>query len=331
VPEPQDTGVVGGEEEILEPDLEIVDSHIHLWDTPDKKYLLDDLLTDCASGHRVTSTIYIEDGLGWDYENPLSQFAPLPEVRLAAEASADSRRRGRTDIAAIVGHADLRYGDEVEAVLDALTEAGEGRFVGIRHGTAWDAAPEFPVHPTQPGPGLLARSDFRQGFRHLAARGLNFDAWVYSPQLPELAELARAFPEVRIVVNHLGAPLAIGPYAGLPLDDWKRDMSELRLCPNVFVKLGGVAVPFLAGAPVTGSTGFASDGIVERWGAQIRWCVEQFGAERCMFESNFPFDRQWISYVALWNAYKRIVADASVSEKAALFGGTARAAYGLTR
>jgi L-fuconolactonase len=330
VPEPQDKATVGGEEEILEPDLGIVDSHVHLWDNREAKYLLDDLLTDCASGHRVTSTIYVEDGLGWDHEGPSPQFAPLPEVRLVAEASAESRRRGQTDIAAIVGHADLRYGDQVEEVLDGQAEAGEGRFVGIRHGTAWDAASEIPVHPTRPGPGLLGRSDFRRGFRHLAARGLSFDAWVYHPQLPELAELARAFPDVRIVANHLGGPLAIGPYSDRPLAEWQRGMSELKLCPNVFVKLGGVAMPFLAGAPLAGSARFTSDAIVQRWGAQIRWCIEQFGTARCMFESNFPVDRRWISYVALWNAYKRMVADASVPEKAALFGGTARVVYGLT-
>jgi predicted TIM-barrel fold metal-dependent hydrolase len=319
-------------EEICEPSLEIIDSHVHLWDEPHPPYLLADLLGDFAAGHRVTRTIYVEDGWGWDLKSELPQFAPVAEVRRVAEVSSGSGRPAGPDVAAIVGHADLRYGDRVGAVLDAMVEAGDRRFVGIRHGTAWDASPEIPLHPHRPGPRLLERPEFRRGFAELAARELTYDAWVFHPQLPEVVALARAFPETSIVVNHLGGPLAIGPYAGRSQDvvrDWKRAILEVKECPNVSVKIGGLVMPPLAGKSDSGPATFTSDEIVARWSEQIRWCVEQFGGGRCMFESNFPVDKQWIGYVPLYNAYKRIVADGSPSEKADLFANTAAKVYKL--
>jgi L-fuconolactonase len=317
-------------EEICEPELEIVDSHVHFWDDPHPSYLLSDLISDCTLGHRVTRTIYVEDNWRWDHSGGLPQFAPVAEVRCATEIANAFDLQTGPDIAAIVGYADLRYGDEIGSVLDAMLETGKGRFVGIRHGTAWDPSPEIPLHPYKPGPRLLERADFRRGFSQLAARDLTFDAWVFHPQLPELAALARAFPDTSIVVNHLGGPLDIGPYSGQRekvLENWQRSMSELSNCPNVFVKIGGLVMPPLAGG--SGTVTFTSDEIVARWSDPIRWCVEQFSPHRCMFESNFPVDKNWISYVPLYNAYKRIVSDASASDKAALFAGTAASVYQL--
>jgi predicted TIM-barrel fold metal-dependent hydrolase len=319
-------------EEIYEPGLEIVDSHVHFWDDPHPSYLLADLLRDCAKGHRVTQTIYVEDGWRWDHVDAQLQFAPVAEVERVAESAGESNERTGPEVAAIVGHADLRYGDEIGPVLDAMLEAGQGRFVGIRHGTAWDPSPDIALHPHKPGPRLLERSDFRRGFAQLAARELTYDAWLFHPQLPELAALARAFPDTSIVVNHIGGPLAIGPYSSQRdqvREDWQRGMLELRECPNVSVKIGGLVMPPLAGG--SGTVTFTSDEIVARWSEPVRWCIEQFGPNRCMFESNFPVDKQWISYVPLFNAYKRIVSDFSAAERAALFAGTAVSVYRLDR
>jgi predicted TIM-barrel fold metal-dependent hydrolase len=319
-------------EDIFEPDIEIVDSHVHFWDAPHPSYLIDDLIGDCISGHRVTQTIYVEDAWRWDQHGVQPQYAPLSEVKYVAQAAEESDERTGPKVAAIVGYADLRYGDAIGSVLDAMVDAGRGRFVGIRHGTAWDASPDVPLHPYKPGPRLLDRSDFLRGFRQLAIRDLTFDAWVYHPQLPELAALARTFPETRIIVNHLGGPLAIGPYAEqreLVQRDWQRGMLELRDCPNVSVKIGGLVMPPLAGG--SGKVTFTSDEIVDNWSERIQLCVEQFGPNRCMFESNFPVDKQWISFVPLFNAFKRIVSDATPADQALLFAGTAVDVYRLDR
>ena len=317
-------------EPILDPDLEILDSHHHLWEAHEPPYLLADLLADCASGHRVTTTIFVECGWGVDHQATPPQFGPVAEVALAVETAAESRRLGQAEIAAVIGHADLRYGNEAGAVLDALAAKGNGLFVGIRQVSAWDPATEISDHPSKPGRRLLGRSDFLRGFGQLAARGLTFDAWLYHPQLPELVSLARAFPEVRIIVNHLGGPLDVGPYANRRQevhDHWRSSMTALALCPNVCVKLGGIAMSALAGSPLDDT--LSSQQLVQRWGGQIRWCIEQFGVERCMFESNFPVDKRQTSYVSLWNAFKMMVAGASSAEKSALFRETARTVYGL--
>jgi predicted TIM-barrel fold metal-dependent hydrolase len=181
-------------------------------------------------------------------------------------------------------------------------------------------------------PGLLADSQFRRGFGCLGKLNLNFDAWLYHPQLPELADLARAFPDVTIILNHIGAPLGVGPYAGKRdevFQDWSRGIAALASCPNVFVKLGGVGSlrsgydwHELAVKPSSAELAAALKPYFE-------WCIEKLGAGRCMFESNFPVEKLSTSYVNLWNGFKRITERYSAGERAALFHNTAARVYRL--
>jgi len=166
----------------------------------------------------------------------------------------------------------------------------------------------------------------------LGKLNLSFDAWLYHPQLPELADLARAFPDVTIILNHIGAPLGVGPYAGKRdevFQVWSRGIGALASCPNVFVKLGGV-----------GSLRSGYDWherVVKPSSAELaaalkpyfEWCIEKLGADRCMFESNFPVEKLSTSYVNLWNSFKRITEKYSAGERAALFHNTAARVYRL--
>jgi predicted TIM-barrel fold metal-dependent hydrolase len=319
--------------QILDPDLEITDAHHHLWHHHDPVYLLDDLLADCATGHRITKTVFVECGWSWDEHPARPELAPLGEVRRVAEVATESERRGLAILAAIVGFADLRAGDAVGDVLDQLTDTGAGRFVGVRQSTTWDPSPAFRPHPTKPGPGLLAAPEFRRGFRQLARRELTFDAWLYHTQLDELLDLAHTFPEVHIVIDHLGAPLRTGPYANRQREVrevWSRRMSALAECPNVLLKLGGIGMPALAGDELPVTDPAPAMALAEQWRDSIRWCIEEFGVDRCMFESNFPVDKRRVTYRDLWNAFKMIVVDASADEKAALFRRTADQTYRLS-
>ena len=169
------------------------------------------------------------------------------------------------------------------------------------------------------------------GLKRLSALGLSFDAWLYHPQLADVIDLARAFPATPIVMGHVGGLLGYGPYAGKQGRDSPRGRrhGRARHCPNVVVKLGGMVnrgaalrLSTLAGAAVIGS-------IAEVWRPYVETCIELFGADRCMFESNFPVDKMAVGYAALWNAFKRIAAGASPDEKLALFGGTATRVYRL--
>ena len=317
-------------EEILEPGVSITDSHHHLWDHHQPSYVLDELLADTACGHNVESTVYIECGWKWDTDSADPRFMPVPEVEHVVGLAEESSRRGNAAIRGIVGFADLRFGSSVGEVLDRLVEAGHGLLAGIRQCANWDASSEVSTHPTKPGPELLLHPAVRRGLKQVADRDLTFDTWIYHPQLRDLVDLARAYPTVTMVVDHLGGPLALGPYAKdreASRDTWRRGMRELRSCENVFVKLGGIGMPALAGVDASPSP--TSEELAGRWASDIGWCIEEFGADRCMFESNFPVDRRACSYRVLWNTFKRVVADGSDQEKAALFTGTAARVYGI--
>jgi len=318
-------------EAVIEPELPICDPHHHLWDYPDDRYLLEELRADTGSGHRVVDTVFVECASKYREDGP-TQMRPVGETEFVARVAEASQLAPGATIGGIVGFADLTLGNAVRPVLEAHVEAGRGRFRGIRHASAWDADQRVRNAHTDPTPRLLAQPAFRAGLRVLGSLGLSFDAWLYHPQLPDLVELARAHPEVSIVLDHLGGPLGIGPYAGQRdhvRDVWQPPMSELARCPNVSLKLGGIGMAIYGlgwhkrDAPPT------SVELVAAWEADIFWCIEAFGAGRCMFESNFPVDKRGCSYRVLWNAFKRMAAGASAAEKAALFHDTAARVYRL--
>jgi predicted TIM-barrel fold metal-dependent hydrolase len=309
-------------EDALEPDLVICDPHHHLWDHPNNRYLFAELQADTGSGHRIERTVFVECLSGYRRDGPAA-FRPVGETEFVVDADPDG------SIAGIVGYADLRE-PEIDDVLAAHQDAGAGRFRGIRHANAWDPNPEIRASHTDPPPGLLGDPAFRSGFAALARAGLSFDAWLYHPQIPELTDLARARPDVPIVLDHLGGPLGIGPYRhrrSQVLEAWRTSLTDLATCPNVVVKLGGIGMPLFGMEWHHQPGGASSEQLAATWGAEIRWCIEQFGVDRCMFESNFPVDKASCGYRVLWNAFKRIVADASPEEKASLFHDTATRTY----
>jgi L-fuconolactonase len=323
-------------EAALEPDLPIIDPHHHLWER-DGGYLLDDILADTGSGHRVLATVFAQCGYAYRTSGPV-ELRPVGEtafaagVARAAEARKGARPNSATRVCAgIVGHADMQLGDAVEPVLQAHIEAGAGHFRGIRHITANHA--EFNASLLgRPPADLLQRPNFRAGLEKLQSLGLSFDAWLYHTQIDQLTELARAMPALPIAINHVGGPLGVGPYQGrrdATFTEWRAAMQKLSSCPNVVVKLGGLGMAL-------GGFDFhllpkppSSEQLAAAWGPLMQTSIELFGAQRCMFESNFPVDKAMTSYAVLWNAYKRIAKGASSSEKAALFMGTANKFYRL--
>jgi L-fuconolactonase len=321
-------------ETILEPELPIVDTHHHLWQRPDHRYLLDELLADLRTGHNVVATVFLECHSMYRAGGPV-EMRPVGETEFVAglAAMSDSGLDGSTRVAAgIVGFADLTLGDRVEPLLQAHIRAGGGRFRGVRHSAAWDASPVIGNSAVATGPHDMKRPNFRAGLARLTALGLSLDAWVFHPQLADAIDLARAFPNANIIVGHVGGVLGYGPYTG-KRDEvfavWKAGITELAGCPNVTMKLGGMMMRLAAfdygAAPAPPSSAQLAD----YWRPYIEACIERFGAARCMFESNFPVDKMGIGYAALWNALKRLAAGASAAEKLALFSGTAKRAYRL--
>ena len=328
------------EEEVLEPDLPICDPHHHLWDGNrhqrlQPRYLLDEFLDDTASGHNIVSTVFIECGAMFRADGP-EAFRPVGETEFVngIAAMSASGQYGPTRVAAgIVSTVDLRIGAAAGDVLDAHANAGGGRFRGIRRAVARDDAGEIRNHRTDPPPGLMYQEDFRRGFAELAPRGLTFEAWCYHPQIPGVTALARAFPDTTIILDHFGGPLGTGPYAGRGDEvfaDWKMMVSELADCPNVMAKLGGINMDVNGFGWHLRDRPPSSRELADATRPYYDFTIEAFGADRCMFESNFPVDKLSCSYRVIWNAFKRITGGCSAEEKAALFHDTAARVYRLT-
>jgi predicted TIM-barrel fold metal-dependent hydrolase len=322
----------------LEPGLPICDPHHHLWDQRtervSERYLLDEILEDIGSGHTIASTVFIECGAMYRTTGSAA-LRPVGETEFVNGIAAMSAAGlyGPTRVAAgIVGIADLRLGDAVESVLDAHIGAGGGRFRGVRQPAAWDADPALPASRANPGPGLLHGEDFRAGFRHLAPRKLTFEAWCYHRQIPDVTALARAFPDTTIILNHFGGPLGIATYAGQADDvyaEWSTSVTELARCPNVVAKLGGINMEINGFGWHERERPPSSDELAQATRHYYEFTIEQFGVDRCMFESNFPVDKVSCSYVVLWNSFKRLTASYSATDKAKLFHDTAARIYRL--
>jgi predicted TIM-barrel fold metal-dependent hydrolase len=321
-------------EEVLDPQRPIVDPHHHLWDRGGQRYLIEDMVDDIASGHNIVGTVYVEARSMYRASGP-EALRPVGEVEFANGVAAMSASGGYGSAAicaGIVGHVNLLLGDDARAVLEAEMIACNGRFRGIRHSAAWDADADVAgMYATRPK-GLLLDPTFRKGFACLAPLGLSFDAWLFHPQIGELIDLARAFPDTKIVLDHCGGLLGIGSYANRREEifaNWKASIQEIAKCPNVVVKLGGLAMRLLGYDFHERALPPSSEQAAAAWRPYIETCIEAFGPARGMFESNFPPDKGQCSYQVIFNAFKRIAAQYSETEKTALFSKTATDFYKL--
>lgn len=342
--------------EILDPDIPIVDPHHHVWYLPDallngldklpgkdgndiarmyrlhRRYLIDELLADLNAGHNVRATVFADAHTMYRAHGPDS-LKSLGEIEFVTgfSAMAESGIFGSTRFCAgIIGSVDLLLGNEVADILPLHIQAAGGRYRGVRPPALLADETVKSLKGVLGRPHILLDPRFIEGARHLAPLGLSLDLLVLAPQIPEVLHVARALPELTIVLNHTGAPIGIGPYAGdsqAAFARWREDMAQLARCDNVVVKIGGLGMPFC---------GFPTSALPERagyrdlakdWAPHIETAIGIFGPDRCMFESNFPIDGVTARYPDIWNAFKAIVASYSTDEKLALFGGTAARVY----
>ena len=345
---------LGPAETILEPDLPIVDPHHHLWDWPadflagrptpahgfdtviarSMRYLLPEFLADLNSGHNIRATVYVQCTSMYRADGP-EAFKPVGETEFVngvAAMCASGRYGDVRACAGIVGHVDLTLGSMAGAVLEAHMKAAGERFKGIRHAASYDADSNVLGPLVRAGGGLYESKAFRAGYAQLVNYGLSFDSWLLEPQLPELIALARAFPDTPVILDHVGTPLGLAGYQGrreqrFPI--WRDNMRKLAELPHVSVKLGGLAMPFCNFPSFLQVPPASSSQLAAEWKSYIETCIELFGTQRCMFESNFPVDLGSCTYPVLWNAFKILAQNYSVAEKTALFSGTARNVYRL--
>lgn len=316
-------------EDVIDPDIEIIDPHHHLWPVGQgMPYALVDLEADLDAGHHVIDTVFVECHSSYRPDGP-EHLRPVGETDFVTSASEASSRQL---IGGIVAHADLTDGDHLDEVLDAHVDAARGRLRGIRHAGSHALHPEVLMIPGRAPAGLYADEQFRAGVRRLGERDLTYDTWHYHYQNPEFADFARTVPGTTIILDHFGTPLGVGPYANQRdeiYEKWWADVADIATIPNVFAKLGGLAMPDNGFGWNHAELPPTSDEFVTAQGRYYDRMIEVFGPERCMFESNFPVDRFSLPYRTLWNALKKIAAPYSDSERDRMLRGTAAQVYRL--
>ncbi|MCP5472370.1 MAG: amidohydrolase family protein [Sinobacteraceae bacterium] len=324
--------LAGRDEPILDPDIPIIDTHHHLLDRPDVRYMIEDYLADANSGHRVIASVYVET-MAFAWTHGPEALRPIGEIEFAngIGAMCDSGRYGCRACAAIVGHADFRLGDQIAGLLDQAVQRAPERFRGVRQ-TMLESSSEAPYRfiPTRPPKGVMKSPSFRPAFAHLARRGLSFDVSVFDEQLPEVIELADAFPDTAIVLNHCGLVMEMDMDKAQREQAFRRYrklMIETGRRPNIYCKIGGLGMPFWGFRFEERSDPIGYRELADAWRPYVETTIEAFGASRCMMESNYPPDGRSAGFVPLWNALKYIVRSASADDKAALFHGTAANVY----
>jgi len=299
-------------EAALDPQLPICDSHFHFYpegSAVHPPYLPGEFVRDITSGHAIVATCHVEtSGSAYRVDGPI-ELRPVGETEWVASAPAEARIEG------IIALADLMLGDAVEPVLDEHERAAGGRLRGVRfRRNLYGLPPEPPAD-------FFGETAVRAAAAALERRRLVLELGTTFYLLPSLTAFVRTMPGLPVVVDHLGWSAPGGDH-GAALERWRVSVRELAECENVFVKTSGIGRPGVVDPSAFGSPP-ASEEIAARCGPQVRFVIEAFGSRRCLFGSNFPWDAYLCEYATLWNAYKRIAAEASDGEKADLFHDTA--------
>ena len=317
-------------EEVLFPNLPIIDPHVHMWDKSGFDYYAPELLADVHDGHKVEKTIYVECHMGYN-NDPREAFQPVGETEYVIEQIAKAPKTDHDLAAGILGCANLMLGAEVGPVLQAHIAAGQGRFRGIRSHVAYSAEPgvAYPNMPRYPQRNVVPDPIYLEGVRCLHELGLTLDIWALHPQLGSIAELAAKIPEMPILIDHSGGPIGVGSYGEHPektFAEWSAALNRAAAVPNLNIKLSGLGMARLG---FRGDPAVTSDELVAKWKPYVRACVEAFGPSRSIFASNFPVDKVAGSYRVVVNAYKKMLADLPEADLKAIFCENARRFYKL--
>jgi len=323
-------------EDPILPNFPIIDPHHHLWDVGFGRYYIEELLEDInSSGHNIEATVYIMSSSNTKIyaKDGLKEFKPLTEIEFATSEGkrADLIPDNKVKVnASIVGSVDLTFGSKLEPVLEKAINISEGRLKGIRMLLASHTDPRILSGAVKSDLGLMLHPNFIDGAKCIQNADLSLDFWIYHTQLNEMEKIARALPDLTIILNHVGGPIHLGEYEGkqaVTHREWRSAMIRLSRIPNINVKLGGL------GMAVNGAK-FHNDKIPPNsvqlsdvWKPWIYETIDMFGFDRCMFESNFPVDKGSCSYGTLWNAFKILATDMSDDEKNKLFSKNAARIY----
>ena len=290
-----------------------------------------ELAADLSSGHNIVATVYAECHSMYRSRGAKEQrsLGETEFVRGQAAMSASGGFGAAQACDVMFGNVDLMLGGAVEPLIEQHLDASGGRFRGVRLSSGWHADEKIGNVATEPQ--LLINPRIKEAVGVIERMGMSLDCWLYHTQLDEVAQLADAYPELTIILNHVGTPILGGPYRGKTdevFSEWKAAIHRISQRENVFVKLGALPIR-MPGYEGDRSLPPSSIEVAAAWRPWMQTCIEAFGPGRSMYESNFPVQKRWCSYQVCWNAFKRISADASESEKSDLFAGAAARAYSI--
>jgi predicted TIM-barrel fold metal-dependent hydrolase len=257
-----------------------------------KNYLVEDYLRDVRN-QNVEKSVVIQSG--WDPNNPGEETEWLQSV---------IDKNGFPN--AIIAFADLSK-PNAESLIAAHCQYPNVR--GIRQILSWHKNPDYSACAEN----YIEMPDWQRNFGLLKKYKMSFDMQVFSVQMPKAAELAKKHPDIQIIINHSGMPLFEDKEDA---DLWKKDLKLLGLLPNIAIKISGLGM-------------FNHEWNVESIRPLVRYMIEVFGIERCMFASNFPVDGLYSDYDAIFKAFSLIVEDLKPHEQKKLFYENAAHFYRL--
>ena len=309
--DPREDWLAQYNEEVIDPARPIVDPHHHLWDRGGQRYMIEEMAEDIASGHNIVATVYVDCRSMYRANGP-EAFRPVGEVEFANGVAAMSASGGygpAAICAGIVSHVNLLLGEAAKPVLEAEIAAGNGRFRGIRHSSAWDADPDVAGMYANAAEGPAARPDLSQGFCLPRAAGPEFRCLAVSSADRRIRPISPApfrTPKSCSIIAAARSALAAMPAGARK--SFRSGKPRSRKSPNApmsSVKLGGLAMRLLGYDFHERPLPPSSEEAAAAWRPYIETCIEAFGPERAMFESNFPPDKGQCSYQVIFNAFKR--------------------------
>lgn len=307
-----------------------IDPHHHLWDRGGERYLVDEFSVDLAVVGSPEGTVYVEC-LNSYRESGSKHLRSLGEAQFFVDLIRDPDSALRNIVTGFVGNGDLALGHDLADVLDGYADIAGESFRGVRYCVAWDK--DERIHTAfETHRGMLLQSNLGDSVAYLRHRGLSLDLWVYFTQLDEVKHFLAKNPGVEVVLNHCGGPIGVGRFAGKREEvfcSWRKGLADVAAHEEVCIKFGGLGMALAGfGWHKRDKWPVISD-YVQAWRPYFDVCLELFGPERIMFESNFPVDRKGCDYGSLWSAFLGLADNLSDSERDALFFSTARRVYRL--
>ena len=326
------------QEELIDPEVAVVDPHFHLMSAP-FRYDLYQWVADLSSGHQVIATVHTQAGqahhrtAGPDHLKPVGET----EFLLGVVDSVERQPGGPEVCTGIIGGGDLTRGaGAVAELLDAHIALARERFKGVRMNLFWSYTKDGSMVPVDGSGDIVER--LREGVNELTQRNLSLDLICYHSNLLQVARIAASFPNTTVVVNHLGTIVDTrsSPAARqVMIDAWREGIDAISSHPNVRMKLGGCANP-VVGHSMPEMLAFrkrskpaTSEELAAAYSPWVDYVVKRMGSQRCMFESNFPLDKGSCSYRTLWNAFKRLSRQYPPEARRALLSQTAIDTYRL--